>query len=138
MRTLISPPDEGYEHIMLTVFEKIPAYFVERYDEEICAWAKNFKAIGPVKSIILKEGRLSDVSPDEQAGAVLRQVKLIAKMEQWRDRVTVYPYDETDERLIANHCQKMKEAGWPARLFDKEPARPWIPFMPTIDPQPTN
>jgi hypothetical protein len=120
---------------MLTVFERIPEYFVERYDEEIRAWAANFKAIGPVKSIVLKEGRLSDVSPDEQAGAVLRQVKLIAKMERWRDRVTITPYEQDDERMIANHCEKMEKSNWPARLFDKEPARPWIPFMPTIDSQ---
>jgi hypothetical protein len=126
--------DRGYKYAMVTVFDKIPTYFVERYDEEICAWAKNFPAIGPVKSIVLKEGRLSDISPDEQAGAVLRQVKLIARMERLRGRVTITPYDESDERMIANHCRKMEKAGWPARLFDKEPARPWIPFMPTVDP----
>lgn len=35
---------------MLTVFERIPDYFVERYDFEISAWGRAFQKIGPVKT----------------------------------------------------------------------------------------
>lgn len=117
---------------MLTVFERVPDWFIEKYDAEICAWAQNFQKIGPVKSIVLREGRLSDSSPDPEQGPVLLQVRLIAKMERRHDRVTIAPADEQSERLIANHCQKMARLGVSPRLILKEPARPWLPFMPTV------
>lgn len=116
---------------MLTVFERIPDYFVERYDGELQAWGANFSKIGAVKTIVLREGGLADLSPNEEQGAVLLAVKLIAKMERGRDRVTVTPLGEQDEALIARHCEKMQAARIPARAVLVEPARPWLPFMPS-------
>jgi hypothetical protein len=60
------------------------------------------------------------------------QVKLIAKMERLRDRVTVSPQSERDEALIAKHCEKMQRLNIHPRKFWKEPERPWLPFMPSI------
>jgi hypothetical protein len=119
---------------MLTVFERIPDYFVERYNEEICAWGVNLGKIGPVKTIILKEGPFSDLSPAEDQGAILLGVRLIARMEMLRDRVTVSPFNERDEEIIARHCRKMQALGVGPRLFWKEPPRPGLPFMPNIVP----
>ena len=117
---------------MITVFERIPDFFVERYDEELQAWGRNFGKIGPVKAIILKEGPFSDLSPDPEQGAVLIQVKLIAKMERLRGRVTVTPFTEQDEELIRKHCDKLERLNIHPRKFWKEPERPWLPFMPTV------
>lgn len=116
---------------MITVFEKIPDWFVERYDGELCAWAANFAKIGPVKGIVLREGPFSDLSPDAEQGAVLLQVKLIARMERGRERVTVGPLTERDEVLIARHCEKMERLKVSPRMRLVEPERPWLPFMPS-------
>ena len=117
---------------MITVFDNIPDFFVERYNEEIEAWAANFSKVGPVKQVILKEGPFADVSPDPEQGAVLIGVKLIAKMERVRGRVTVSPMGERDEELIRKHCDKMVRLNIHPRKFWKEPERPWLPFMPTV------
>jgi hypothetical protein len=117
---------------MLTVFDRIPDFFVERYDEELQAWGRNFGKIGPIKTIVLKEGPFSDLSPDPEQGAVLLGVKLIAKMERSRDRVEVSPLSERDEEIIRRHCEKMQRLNIHPRKFWKEPERPWLPFMPTV------
>lgn len=117
---------------MITVFDKIPDFFVERYDEELQAWGRNFSKVGPVKAVILKEGPFSDISPDPEQGAVLIQVKLMARMERARERVTVSPSTERDEELIRKHCEKMVRLNIHPRKFWKEPERPWLPFMPTV------
>lgn len=119
---------------MLTVgrvkIDRIPDYFLERYDTEIAAWAANFEKIGPTKSFVLREGYLSDLSPDPEHGAVLIQVKLIARMS--RKGVEISPLTVRDETLIALHCEKMQKAGVAARAVMKEPPRPGLPFMPSI------
>ena len=119
---------------MVTVFDRIPDFFIERYNEEICAWAANFSKIGPVKTIVLKEGPFSDLSPAEDQGAVLLGVRLIARMERLRDRVTVRPAGERDEAIIARHVRKLMALGIGPRMFWKEPPRPGLPFMPKITP----
>lgn len=117
---------------MMTVFDRIPDWFVERYDSEICAWAANFSKIGPIKHIVLREGHLSDSSPDPEQGPVLLRVGLIAKMERLRDRVTIAPADEQSEMLIAKHCEKMQRLKVHPRMVLKEPPRPGLPFLPNI------
>lgn len=117
---------------MLTVFEKIPDYFAERYNDEIEAWGRNFGKIGPVKAVVLKEGPFADLSPNPEQGAVLIQVRLIAKMERIAGRVTVSPLGERDQEMIAKHCEKMERLNIHPRKFWKEPERPWLPFMPSI------
>src|SRR5271157_3368733 len=117
---------------MLTVFERIPDYFVERYDGELTAWGRNFGKIGPVKSIMLREGGFSDSSPDPEQGAKLMVVRLLALMERNKQRVTVCPYSDMDEQLIAKHCEKMERLNIGPRAVLREPARPWLPFMPRI------
>lgn len=116
---------------MLTVFDRIPDYFVERYDAELQAWGANFAKIGAVKHIVLREGYLADLSPEAEQGAVLLQVVLVAKMERLAERVTVSPRGEQDEALIAKHCEKMQAARVPARAVLVEPARPFLPFVPS-------
>lgn len=114
---------------MITVgrvkIDGIPDYFMERYDGEIAAWATNFAKIGPVKSIVLREGHLAGMSEN---GFDLIQVKLIAKMS--RKGVEIRPFGERDRTLIALHCEKMERAGVPARAMLVEPERAGVPFIP--------
>lgn len=126
MRTLDKP---------VTIFEyrngrPMPDWFVVKYDDELSAWGANFLKIGPIKTIVLREGYLSDLSPDPEQGAVLLGVKLYAEVSARRDRVTVRPLSEQDEALIARHCEKMERAGVDPRAVLREPARAGIPFMP--------
>lgn len=114
--------------------DRIPDFFMERYDREIAAWANNFERIGPVKSFILREGHLASVSPDPEQGAELIQVKLIARMS--RKGVEITPYTRRDETLIALHCEKLQRAGLGSKQFTAEPVRPGLPFMPTIHDKP--
>lgn len=114
----------------------IPEYFLERYDQEIAAWAQNFEKIGPVKSFILKEGHLARPSPDPEQGAELIQVKLIAKMS--RKGVEIGPYTPRDKTMIWLHCEKLQRAGMGSRTFTAEPPRPGLPMFPTIHPNPVN
>lgn len=82
-----------------------------------------------MKSIVLREGYLADLSPDPEQGAQLIQVKL--KCQPWSGGVEISPLEERDEALIELHCDKMRGAGIPASLKLVEPARPWLPFMPS-------
>ena len=113
-----------------TVFERIPDYFVNRYDPEICAWGANLRKIGRVKSFILKEGTFADLSPDPELGAVLIQVKLRMEYIQSTNTVRVFPDSDADEEKIRKHCEKMERLGVPARAVLTEPERAGIPFLP--------
>jgi hypothetical protein len=128
MRTLERP---------VTVFEyrsgrPMPDYFVERYDGELQAWGANFSKIGPIKNIVLREGRYADMSPNPEQGAVLLRVSLVAEVSSRRDLVTVRPLGEQDEALIARHCEKMIGLGIGPRTRLVEPERPGIPILPRV------
>lgn len=121
----------------VTIFEykngvPMPDYFVERYDDELKLWGANFSKIGPIKHIVLREGYFSDLSPNEEQGAVLYRIGLVAEVSSTRDRVTVRPLDEMSEAHIARHCEKMQRLGIPARAVLKEPERLGIPILPRI------
>lgn len=125
-----------------TVFERIPEWFVIKYDDELCAWGRNFQKIGDVKHIVLREGVFSDESPNPEVGPVLRRVALRAKVTRAGStiidgqprkvaiEVTVTPDTEEDERKIRNHCQKMVALGVDPRKPLTERPRAGIPFMP--------
>lgn len=132
-------------HARITVgrvkIDRIPEYFLDRYDQEIAAWAMNAAKINPkvddkgrltesVKTFILREGEFSKPSPQEDQGAELLAVRLIARFSA--KGVHIAPASEMDENLIANHCQKMQLLGVPARARLIEPARPGLPFLPNI------
>jgi hypothetical protein len=125
---------------MITVgrvkINRIPDFFLERYDREIAAWASNFEKIGPVKTFVLREGHLADSSPDPEQGAELLAVKLIAKMSG--KGVEISPFTPRDETLIALHCEKLKRAGLGSKQFTPEPPRPGLPIFPTIHDRPVN
>ena len=121
-----------------SVFHHIPDFFIERYLEEINAWAANYRKIGNEKTIVLKEGQFADVSPAEDQGPVLLGVKLIAEYERVRDRMNIRPKTERDKDIIRNHCRKMEGLGIKSRLYFKEPARPGIPIFPTVNPTKVN
>lgn len=114
----------------------VPEYFVMRYQLELRQWAANFKKIGTTKHIILREGSLSELSPDEQLGAALVQVTLTVKIERMQGdeiRLVVSAADEEQERRIRKHCEKMERNRIPAGAVLVEPERPYMPFMPKID-----
>lgn len=113
----------------------LPEYFVERYGYELREWGRNLKKIGLVKTIVLREGTLSDLSPDPEIGAVLLGVKLEAKIERLENdvlRLVISAASEQDERTIANHVQKMTQVGIPAKAVLVEPPRPGMPAFPNI------
>lgn len=124
MKTIISHGD--------CHFIDLPEFFLLRYAREINAWAQNIRQIGLVKSFILREGHLADLSPNEELGAQLIQVKV--KCQPTLRGVEISPLEERDRMLIWLHCEKLQKAGLPADAFTPEPERPWIPFLPTIDP----
>lgn len=125
-----------------TVFERIPEYFVVKYDGELCAWGRNLQKIGPVKSFILREGVFSDASPDPEMGPVMIQVKLRMRvtrsgttMIDGRSRevateITVCPESDADEQKIRNHCQKMERLKVNPRGVLTELPRAGVPFLP--------
>jgi len=115
---------------MITEFVNLPSYFIERYDREICEWGANFRKIGPIKSIVLREGQLADPSPNEEQGAELVQVKLVARFMRLANKMLVEPATERDRELIHKHCEKLQRANVHPRLILPEPSRPWLPFMP--------
>lgn len=110
-------------------FYDLPMYFIERYEPELTAWRENFREIGPVKSIVIREGYFSELSPNDELGAELIQVKLIGKICQMG--VEVSPYRDRDEACIMRHCERMSRFGVASNAVLKEPERSWLPFMPT-------
>lgn len=117
-------------------FVGIPDYFVERYGFELREWGRNLKKIGLKKHIILREGTLSDLSPNEEQGAVLLQVSLVADVERYKNdqlKLIIKPETDQDDMLIRKHCEKLQKAGIAAVAQLVEPERPWMPFMPTIE-----
>jgi hypothetical protein len=113
----------------------LPEYFVKRYGLELREWGRNLKQIGLTKTIVLREGTLSDISPAEDQGAVLRGVKLKAEIERLKGdemRLIISCATEADERIMRNHVQKMTSRGIPAVAELVEPVRPGMPFMPTV------
>lgn len=111
----------------------VPDYFVQRYQDELRAWAANLKKIGLTKHIILREGIFSDPSPDEELGAQLIQIELKAKIERIDGdelRIVVSASDDEHERRIKKHCEKLQRKKIPAGMVLVEPPRPGIPFMP--------
>lgn len=115
----------------------VPEYFVMRYQTELRQWAANLKKIGSTKSIVLREGSLADLSPDETLGAELVQVKLRCKVEMRNGsdevQIVVSALDGEQERRIRKHCEKMQRNKIPAGAVLVEPERPYVPFMPKID-----
>lgn len=114
----------------------VPDYFVHRYQTELRLWAVNFAKIGTRKHIVLREGNLSDLSPNEELGAVLLRVALTAKIERRSGddfEICVSAASEQDEMLIRRHCEKLQGAGIPAGMVLIEPERPGIPILPNID-----
>jgi hypothetical protein len=114
----------------------VPDYFVERYQDELRAWANNLVKVGREKHIVLREGVLADLSPDEEMGAQLIRVTLVCKIERVENdevRIVVSAADDEQEWLIARHCEKMRGANVPARMVLVEPERPFMPFMPKVE-----
>lgn len=114
----------------------LPDYFVERYGFELREWGRNLKKIGLHKHIVLREGYLSDLSPNEEQGAVLIRVELVAAIERLKNdelRLVISAASARDDELIRKHCEKLQRNKIPARAQLVEPERPWLPFTPTVD-----
>lgn len=114
----------------------VPEYFVMRYQSELRQWAANLKKIGLTKHIVLREGSLAELSPDETLGAELVQVTLKCRTERTRGdeiEIVVAAADEEQQRRIRKHCEKMERKRIPAGAVLVEPARPFMPFMPKIE-----
>lgn len=113
----------------------VPDYFVHRYATELRLWAANFKKIGFKKRIVLREGALSDLSQNEEQGAVLIGVDLIAKIDRRQGddlEICVSAADQENEMRMRKHCEKMQRNKIPAGMVLVEPPRLGIPILPKI------
>lgn len=116
-----------------TVFEGIPDYFVERYDFDWRRWGANFKQHGLNYRVLIREGGLSDLSPNPEQGAVMLAVDLTCEIERRAGevhKITIKVADEQSRAVMLRHCEKMQRAGLPARSILVEPPRAGIPFLP--------
>lgn len=112
----------------------LPAWFCERYWEEIETWIQNRPRVGPNHHIILKEAPFADPSPNEDVGPVLRRVQLTSSVVRASGgvRVRVEPASDHDDFMIRMHVEKMVKLGVRPRQFTKEAPRAYVPFMPRI------
>lgn len=118
-----------------TVFEGIPDYFVERYDFDWRRWGSNFKQYGLNYRVIVREGGLADLSPNEEQGAVLLGVDMTCEIERRAGsvhKITVKVADEQSKAIMLRHCEKMQRVGIPARSVLVEPPRAGLPFLPRV------
>lgn len=114
--------------------DRLPAFFAERYWEEIEVWIQHRPKIGADKHIILKEAPFADPSPNEELGPVLRRVTLTSSVVRGRGgvKIRVEPASDHDDWMIRQHCEKMVRHGVRPRQFAKEAPRPFVPFVPRI------
>lgn len=127
--------NKGKPRGAVTAIFNLPEYFVERYGYELREWGRNLQKIGFIKHIVLREGTLSDASPDPEIGAVLLGVTLKAEIERLTGdamRLVIGPATEMDERTVRNHCQKMQRWGIKAVAQLVEPERPGLPAVPNV------
>lgn len=89
---------------MLTVFEKIPDVFVEAYDPQFRAWARNFKKVGRVAAFRLQ--RPIDPLPFAKDQRRIVGVRLEAEVDTSQPqnpRIVIRPQTDADEDAIKRH-----------------------------------
>ena len=112
----------------------LPAFFLERYWEEIEVWVQQRPRAGEDHHVVLKEAPFADVSPNIDVGPVLRRVKLTSRVFRRGPTIVceIMAASEHDERMILQHCEKMIRRGVRPRQFTLEAPRAYVPFMPRI------
>lgn len=111
-------------------FIDLPEYFLERYSDEIVGWSNNLRKVGLVHRIFLREGYLSDLSPDAELGAQMLCVELRCRPWPGGPGIEVMPHTERDRAMIERHVEKLQKARLPSNAVLQEPPRPWLPFVP--------
>jgi hypothetical protein len=96
---------------MITVFERIPDFFVELYDEQFQVWSRELRKRGYECAIVfdLPDG----VAPllNENGQPMWRGCWLRARIERRPGgffRMIIRPRTEEDEELIRRHCSEMR------------------------------
>jgi len=95
---------------MLTVFERIPDLFVQMYDAQFQAWAREFKARGPKQAIRFGRPKGAPVLLDGEGRAIEAGAWLVAEVDRSGAsvRVIIRPATEHDQELIARHTREMQ------------------------------
>jgi len=97
---------------MITVFERIPEIFVERYDSQFQTWAREFRRRGPKCAIPF------DLMPGEirllDAGGrkIVKGCWLQAEVDRERPsmpRVVVKPATDHDAEMIERHSRDLRK-----------------------------
>lgn len=116
-----------------TIYDRLPEYFCQRYEDWIIDWGRNFRRHGTQYRVMLREGPHSDLSPNPEQGPVLLAVDLLADIGRNErtgevERITIRPATEQDEALIRRHCEKLVRLRVQPREFWREPPRAGLPF----------
>lgn len=94
---------------MITVFDRIPKEFVDRYDASISHWAKNFRRIGNFHDVMLCQP--VEALPGAADTRRIIGVRLWGEPDfslPGRPRMVVRPGDEANEEAIRRHVFDLK------------------------------
>lgn len=95
---------------MITVFEKIPDIFVQRYDAQFAQWAREFRTRGHYAAIVFDRmpGQGVVLGPDGEP--VWRGAWFEAEVDRSRPdgvRVVIKPRTEHDVEMVERHCREI-------------------------------
>lgn len=92
---------------MLTAFERIPEMFIEMYDPQFQAWAREFRRRGNRQAILFRRRPGAVVLLDGNGQEIAYGCWLEATVES-AGRVVIRPATEHDEEMIERHVREMR------------------------------
>jgi hypothetical protein len=95
---------------MITVFERIPDFFVQLYDEQFQQWAREFRTRGQYQAIVFEPvpGRIALL--DMHGQPVWKGCWLEAEVDRSQPqtpRVVIKPRTDHDAEMIERHVKEM-------------------------------
>lgn len=95
---------------MITVFEKIPALFVEAYDASFQVWAREFQKRGPRCAIPFARPPGEPVLLDQAGRPIQAGAWFEAEVDRSgpAPRVVIRPATEHDAEMIARHVRDLQ------------------------------
>lgn len=95
---------------MITVFEKIPEIFVQRYEPQFEMWAREFQKRGNYAAIVFDRTPGQPVLLGADGKPVWRGAWFEADVDRSRPehiRVVIKPRTGHDEELVERHCREL-------------------------------
>lgn len=95
---------------MITVFERIPDFFVELYDAQFQIWAREFRKRGHDCAIVFERPSGAPRLLNPNGEPMWRGCWLKARLERLggKTRIIIRPRTAADEELIHRHCSEMR------------------------------